>query len=89
MTPSHPSSRPLAQALVAFAAAGLAVAAQAAPVQITLTLQNLAAPNSVSFAPLHVGFHQGTFDAFNNGQAAGAARISHCERAEGGWEIHP
>lgn len=66
-------------------AAALCAAAtvNAAPVQVTVTIENLAAANSVSFAPLHVGFHNGTFDAFNNGQAAGAGITTVAEGGSG------
>lgn len=50
-------------------------------VDVTVTFQNLAPTNSISFAPLRFGFHNGTFDSFNNGQAATAPIIS---VAEGG-----
>jgi hypothetical protein len=50
-------------------------------VNVTVTIENLAPNNSVSFAPLRLGFHNGTFDAFNNGQVATAPIIS---VAEGG-----
>jgi len=43
---------------------------------VTVTVTNLARPNAVSFAATHLGFHRGTFDAFNNGQAATAGIIS-------------
>jgi MYXO-CTERM domain-containing protein len=39
--------------------------------------------NSVSFAPLRVGFHAGTYDAFNSGQPAGDAIISVAEGGTG------
>ncbi len=45
-------------------------AAMAQPVQVRVTVQNLAPANSVSFAPLRVGFGNGTFDSFNNNQGA-------------------
>jgi hypothetical protein len=62
-------------------------AAAAAPVQLTVTVENVAAANTVSFAPLHVGFHNGTFDAFNNGQTAGAAITSVAEGGSGNvWQ---
>jgi MYXO-CTERM domain-containing protein len=54
---------------------------QADPVNVTVTIQNLAPTNSVSFAPLRLGFGNGTFDAFNIGQTATAPIIS---VAEGG-----
>jgi hypothetical protein len=59
----------------------LAGAASAAQVNVIVTVRNLAPANSVSFAPLQLGFHNGTFDAFNNGQVATAPIIS---VAEGG-----
>ena len=58
-----------------------ALTAQAALVQVTVTARNLAPVNSTSFAPLRVGFNNGSFDSFNNGQTAGAAIVS---VAEGG-----
>ncbi len=57
--------------------------ASAAPVQVRVNVRNLAPTNSVSFAPLHVGFHSGVFDSFNNGQAAGNAIISIAEGGSG------
>lgn len=48
---------------------------------VTVSVQNLAPTNSLSFAPLRLGFSNGSFDAFNNGQTATAAIIS---VAEGG-----
>ena len=67
--------------LALIAGAGASGVAVATPVQIRVTIQNLAPTNSVSFAPLRVGFNNGTFDAFNAGQAATAPIIS---IAEGG-----
>jgi hypothetical protein len=49
---------------------GLVSVAGAQPVELRVTVQNLAPANSVSYAPLRVGFHNGTFDSFNNGQSA-------------------
>lgn len=61
---------------VALSACGLAAAlspmAQAAQVQVKVSVENLTPGNSVAFAPLRLGFHAGSFDAFNIGQAAGA-----------------
>ncbi len=73
-------ARALAMPALAFSAAAVATAA---PVQLTVTIENLATANSVSFAPLHVGFHNGTFDAFNNGQAAGAGITTVAEGGSG------
>lgn len=70
--------------LLAIAAVtGFAVATptHAKLVDITITVQNLAATNSVSFAPLRFGFNNGSFDAFDIGGVATAPIIS---IAEGG-----
>ncbi|MBC8086147.1 MAG: spondin domain-containing protein [Phycisphaerae bacterium] len=54
---------------------------------VTITVNNLAPTNSVSFAPLHFGFHNGSFDAFNNGVTPGAGIISVAEGGAGGqWQ---
>lgn len=50
---------------------------------VTVTVENLAPADSVSFAPLRLGFHNGTFDAFNNGEAATAPIISVAEGGSG------
>ncbi len=52
-------------------------------VDVRVTVQNLAPVNSISFAPLRVGFGNGTFDAFNNGQTAAAPIISVAEGGSG------
>jgi hypothetical protein len=59
----------------------LAAAATAAPVQVKVVLESLVPANGISFAPMHVGFHNGSFDAFNLGEVATAPIIS---VAEGG-----
>jgi hypothetical protein len=38
-------------------------------VEVRVTVENLAPANSVAFAPLRVGFNNGTFDSFNEGAA--------------------
>lgn len=53
-------------------ATALSTGAAAAPVQVQVTVENLAPANSIAFAPLHLGFNSGVFDAFDIGQAAGA-----------------
>ncbi len=66
------------------AAAGAATAAQ---VNLTITAENLAPTDSISFAPLHFGVHSGVFDAFNIGQVATAPIISVAEGGGGGaWQ---
>lgn len=75
----------LAAAAVALA---LCTAAGAAPVHLAVTIENLAPTDSLSFAPLHAGFNNGTFDSFNSGDAATAPIISVAEGGSGSaW--HP
>ena len=50
---------------------------------VTVTIENLSPANSLSFAPLRLGFHNGTYDAFNNGQVAGPAIVSVAEGGSG------
>lgn len=50
---------------------------------VTVTFENLAPTDSVAFAPLRVGFGNGTFDAFNAGEAATDPIISVAERGTG------
>jgi hypothetical protein len=57
--------------------------AAAAVVQITVTAENLAPTDSVSFAPLLFGFNSGVYDAFNVGEAATAPIISVAEGGTG------
>lgn len=83
------SHRILSPARIAVAAAAFAVCASvgAATVNVTVTIENLVPANGISFAPLHIGFNNGSFDAFNLGQAAGAAIISVAEGGAGGaWQ---
>lgn len=58
-------------------------ATHAQVVNVTVTIQNLAPANSISFAPLRVGFNNGSFDSFNNGQVATAPIISVAEGGSG------
>ncbi len=71
------------KALALSALALVASASQAGPVEIQVHVENLAPQNSVAFAPLRVGFHNGTFDSFNNGQSASDAIISIAEGGSG------
>ncbi|WP_371194814.1 spondin domain-containing protein [Glaciecola sp. SC05] len=69
---------------IAFAfGAAFSSSAQAGLVDITVTIENLAPQNSVAFAPLRLGFHSGTFDAFNINTPATAAIISVAEGGSG------
>jgi hypothetical protein len=61
----------------------LATGAQAALVDLTVTVQNLAPVNSVVIAPLSVGFGQGVFDGFNIGETANAAIVRTAELGNG------
>ena len=74
------SRRMLAMFCVAAAQFG-ARSSDAAIVGVTVTVENLSPANSSSFAPLRLGFGNGSFDAFNNGQTANNAIVS---VAEGG-----
>ena len=72
--------------LSAVAAAGSLIVSQpalAAQVKVTVHVQNLAARNSISFAPLRFGFNSGVFDAFNDGAVAKAPIISVAEGGSG------
>ncbi|MBV7256153.1 spondin domain-containing protein [Pacificimonas sp. WHA3] len=66
---------------IAVTAAPMAVAAKT--VALTVTIENIAPENTVSFAPLRFGFGNGTFDAFNINEAAGAEIISIAEGGSG------
>lgn len=70
-------------AICAIAAASLPLTAMADEVQVQVTVENLAPTNSVSFAPLRLGFNNGTYDSFNNGQTASAAIVSVAEGGSG------
>lgn len=61
----------------------LTAAATAQPVQIRVTVQNMAPANSISFAPLRIGFNNGTYDSFNTGQSASPAIVSIAEGGSG------
>jgi hypothetical protein len=82
---SRPSfwTHPAAAATTAMSALALASSAHAAQVMVTATVTNLAPTNSISFAPLRVGFNKGVFDAFNLGGVAGAPIVSVAEGGSG------
>jgi hypothetical protein len=52
-------------------------------INVTVTFENLAPTDSVSFAPIRLGFGNGTFDAFNAGEVATDPIISVAERGTG------
>ncbi len=85
-TTSH-RRRLAAAAITTLTSMGLSTGANAAAVDVTVKIENLAPANSISFAPLHIGFNNGTFDAFNLGAAPGASIISVAEGGAGGaWQ---
>ena len=65
---------------VVLTAAGSAVAGQ---VELRVTVTSLVPANGISFAPTRLGFHDGTFDTFNIGEAATAPIISIAEGGSG------
>jgi uncharacterized protein (DUF2141 family) len=78
--------RPRLRTAATAAALMLATAAsQAQLVDVTVTVQNLRPieSNSVAFAGLHLGFHNGSFDAFNAGQVAAAPIMAVAELGSG------
>ena len=78
---------PFARLTAAAALLAAATAAQADLVKVMVTIDNLALANSIAFAPLHLGFNNGNFDAFNLGGVAGAAIVSVAEGGAGGaWQ---
>lgn len=72
---SHPGGRTLALLGV--------TTVNAAQVKVTVTTESLVSPDSVTFAPLNVAFHDGSIDTFNLGQAANAGIISVAELGAG------
>ena len=82
-----PSLSTLSRALVAWSLLAAATSASAAQVQVTVQIENLAPANSVTFAPLHLGFNNGSFDAFNIGAVGGAGIVSVAEGGAGNvWQ---
>ncbi|MDZ4756479.1 MAG: spondin domain-containing protein [Phycisphaerae bacterium] len=63
--------------------AAIAANAHSATVNVKVTVENLAPANSISFAPLHLGFHNGTYDPFNAGETATPPIISIAEGGSG------
>ncbi len=50
-----------------------ATSAYAGPVQLQVTINNIAPANGVSLTPVWVGFHDGSFDSYNGGEPSSAA----------------
>lgn len=51
--------------------------------EVTIRVENLSPTNSIAFAPLRVGFNNGTYDSFNVGQTASPAIVSIAEGGSG------
>ena len=65
-------------------AVGLAMTASSQAVTtLRVTIENLSAANGITFAPLRVGFGNGSFDSFDEGSAPGAPIISVAEGGSG------
>jgi hypothetical protein len=73
----------IAQALCTCGLLGMGTSAHAAAYDVVVTIQNLVPSNGISFAPMRVGFGNGSFDSFNVGQTAGAAIVSIAEGGSG------
>lgn len=72
---------------IALALALVAGSAQAQERTVRVRVTNLAAANGIAFAPTHVGFHRGLFDAFDIGTPAGDGIVSVAEGGAGGqWQ---
>jgi hypothetical protein len=71
------------KAFAAGAALITSFSANAGSVQLTVTVENLAPSNSVSFAPFRLGFGNGSFDSFDIGSTAGEAIVSVAEGGSG------
>jgi len=69
--------------LMAAMTTALPLMSEAAVVNLTIKVENLAPSGSIAFAPLRVGLHSGVFDAFNLGDEAGPAIISVAEGGSG------
>jgi hypothetical protein len=65
----------------------LGVSAHAQQRMVTVTVTNRAPASGIAFAPTHLGFHRGVFDAFDIGRTAGAGIVSVAEGGAGGqWQ---
>lgn len=60
-----------------------AASTHAAQVMVNVTIENLAPASGIAFAPLHVGFGNGSFDAFDLGGVATAPIVSVAEGGSG------
>jgi len=62
---------------------GATALANADMVQLRVSVENLVPQNSIAFAPLRIGFCNGTYDSFDEGQPASQAIISIAEGGSG------
>ena len=77
------SVSPMRGLCAAVVLASVAAVGHAAPVRVSVTVENLAAPSGIAFAPLHVGFSSGSFDSFDIGGIAGPGIVSVAEGGSG------
>ncbi|MBX3388883.1 MAG: spondin domain-containing protein [Phycisphaeraceae bacterium] len=61
----------------------LACGAQAGVVQVRVKVESLVGANGVAFSPFTVAFHDGSWDAFNNGAAASTGIQNIAETGDG------
>lgn len=79
-----PQTPPLPLRIAAGAAVlALTGAAQAAAVNVTVAVHNLAAADGVAVTPLNLGFHSGGFDGFDLGSVASPALQQIAETGDG------
>ncbi len=78
-----PNKKTIAATAVFAAVTTFAQSAAAMPVDVTVRVTNLAPQNGIAFAPLRIGFNNGTFDAFNEGATAPASIVSVAEGGSG------
>ncbi len=83
MSLARPSATFARTALAALALSGVLANAQAAVVNLRVTVENVAPADGVAFAPLHFGVGNGSFDGFNSGEAANAAIAAVAETGSG------
>lgn len=75
--------RTTASTAAAVALSALAGLAHADIVQVRVTVENLAASNGVAISPVTLAAHDGSFDAFNAGSAAGLGTQRVAEAGDG------
>ena len=79
--------RPFIHAFTLAALCAVLGSPQAAVITLSVKVQNFAPASGIAFAPLHVGFGRGIFDAFDIGGVATAPIISVAEGGSGSaWQ---